>query len=169
MISQNLIEKLENLFSTEIVLTNNENMPVTCISNGSISDDNLELFNKDFKIKLPKDYLNFLKRFNGCTIFNYENLAGFKLLGTENLRNSNLNQEEIYEDLWDESIIVFCEEFGSGDFISFRNQDDGSYEILDCCHDDLPKDWAVISNSFNDFLEKLIDFKGRPYWLYNNE
>lgn len=168
MISENLIEKLENLFRTGISLINNENMPVSCISNGSIDENSLISFNNDLKIKLPKDYLDFLKSFNGCTIFNYDNLAGYKFLGTENLKNSNMNQKETYEDLWDERIIVFCEEFGSGDFISFRIQDDESYEILDCCHDDLPNDWAVISKSLNDFLEKLIDEKGRPYWLYNN-
>jgi len=167
MNSRNLIQKLENLFKTEVILTNSENMPVSCISNGSISEDRLKSFTADLEFKLPKDYLDFLKIFNGCTIFNYDDLAGFKFLGTEDLRNGNLNQKERYEDLWDESIIVFCEELGSGDFISFRQRDDEGYEILDCCHDDLPKDWIVISNSFNDFLEKLIDGKGRPYWLYN--
>ena len=167
MISQNLLKKLENIFSTEVVLKNNENKPVSCISNGSISEENLNSIINDLRIKLPKDYLDFLSFYNGCTIFNYDNLAGFTFLGTENLKNGNLNQKDIYEDLWDENISVFCEELGSGDFISFRTLDNGSYEILDCCHDDLPNDWTVISNSFYDFLEKLIDGKGKPFWLYN--
>ena len=60
MISQNLLKKLENIFSTEVVLKNNENKPVSCISNGSISEENLNSIINDLRIKLPKDYLDFL-------------------------------------------------------------------------------------------------------------
>jgi hypothetical protein len=140
MISQSLIEKLKNLFEPNTLITNDENMLVTFTYNDSASIDSLKSLINDFNSKLPIDYIEFLSNFDGCKIFNYDDLAGYNFLGTKKIKKENLNQIETYEEMWDENIIVFCEVLGCGDFISFKIRDK-DYEILDCCHDDLPKDY----------------------------
>jgi hypothetical protein len=38
---------------------------------------------------------------------------------------------------------------------------ENTYEILDCFHEYLPAEWEVIGKSFDAYLEKLIDLKGK--------
>jgi hypothetical protein len=84
---------------------------------------------------------------------------------TDKLRNENHLQRNTYEEVWDNRLTVFCRVLGDGDFLSFRMAVDNSYEILDCYHDEEPQDWRVISNSFNDFAESLLNEKGKRFWL----
>lgn len=54
---------------------------------------------------------------------------------------------------------------GEGNHIGFQFLDDGKYYVLDCFHEEDPENWNVICESFDEFLEKLIDCEGRKYWL----
>ena len=119
----------------------------------------------DGKSRIPKDYIDFLKVFDGCTLYRYKDLGGFEFLGTSDILKETDLQRQIYEEDWNNDITVFCRLICDGDFISFKNNSDGTYDILDCYHDDKPQNWKVISNSFDNFLERLIDETGRPYWL----
>jgi hypothetical protein len=165
MTKQSLTDKLNKLFGLKSDYLGHEELIVTFSRNTGATKEEISFLDLEPDIKIPKDYLDFLTKYNGCTLFQFEDLGGFKFLGTADLKNEIAFQKEIYEEEWDERITVFCNLICDGDFISFKNFEDGTYEIIDCYHDDLPKNWTFISNSFDDFLEKLIDAKGYRYWL----
>jgi hypothetical protein len=40
-------------------------------------------------------------------------------------------------------------------------------QIVHCIMDELPSNWEVIGNLFDDFVTNLIEEKGKKYWLSN--
>jgi len=76
---------------------------------------------------------------------------------------------EVYEEDWDEKITVFCQLIGEGDFISFKQNENQGYQILDCFHEEIPQNWQEITDSFEQFLEKLLELRGERYWLKNKQ
>lgn len=154
-----IFKKLSELFLINQNL-NCEGLQTNSVGNKPATQNEIELV----KNLVPNDYIEFLKLWNGCSLFNLENQAGFTFFGALEIVNETNNFKEIYDSDWDESIVLFCSNLGSGDFIGFRVNESG-YEIVDCCHDDLPADWIVITNSFDQFTNGLIDGKGDKYWL----
>ena len=165
MISQILVNKLNFLFDQTDDFIDYEKLVVLFHRNPGATNEEIALMTSDKKQKFPKDYINFLRKFNGCTLFTYQGLGGFELLGTASILKENNLQRLTYEDDWDNNLTVFCNVIGDGDFISFKNNEDDSYSIIDCYHDDNPKNWKVISDSLDDFLNKLIAEKGKRFWL----
>ena len=164
MIKQELVNKLNLFFGHNDDFIDYESLVVTFEKNIEATQQDID--NITHQIKIPDDYIDFLKIFNGWTLFKHKDLGGFKFLGTNDIVKETENQRETYEEYWDDTITVFCTIICDGDFISFRNNSDGEYDILDCCHDDKPEDWKIIDRSFSSFLERLIAEKGKPYWLY---
>ncbi len=162
---QKLTDKLNSLFTQQNNYLDYEGLSVTFNSNAGVSYEDIHTSFSETGFNIPQDYIDFLKYCNGCTLYKYDDLGGFIFLGTNDLQKENIFQKETYEGDWDKDITVFCSLICEGSFIGFKNKTDGSYEILDCFHQALPKDWNVISLSFEDFLEKLIDEKGKQYWL----
>jgi len=163
MIKQELVDKLNFFFGQKNVILDYEDLVVTFEKNNGATQNDLDIISN--KLKIPNDYLDFLQIFNGLTLFKFKDLGGFKFLGTNDISKETEIQRQTYEEDWDNDIIVFCNLICDGDFISFKNKNDGSYEILDCYHDENPQNWKVVSYSFCYFLERLIEEKGKRYWL----
>lgn len=163
MTKQELLNKLNFLFEQKDDFIDYEDLVVTFEkSDGAIQNDIDQICNH---LKIPKDYIDFLQKFDGWTMFKFNDLGGFRFLGTNNISKETELQKQTYGNDWDCDIIVFCTMICDSDFIGFRNKSDGTYDILDCYHDENPKNWKVIGNSFSDFLESLIEQKGKKYWL----
>jgi len=165
MLNKVLTDKLNSLFRQSTDFIDYEALQVTFEKNSSATLQDIASMSADTKIKLPKYYLDFLQLFDGCVLFKYQDLGGFEFLGTKDISKETELQRQTYEEDWDDSLTVFCRLICDGDFISFRNKSDGSYDILDCYHDDIPANWTTITNSFENFLERLVDEKGKRYWL----
>ena len=164
MVRQSLLDKIELLLSLKVEYLDYEDLSVTFSANRGASIEELGTMLRKTNLVFPDVYLDFLKKINGCELFKFKELGGFEFLGTNEIQKENSFQQESYMEDWDKRLTVFCNLICDGDFLSFKSYDNGTYEIIDCYHDDLPKNWNVISNSFEDFLERLIDLKGKRYW-----
>lgn len=129
--------------------------------------NDLEIANSDtyFNNKIPHDYLNFLKKYNGIVLFDVAGISGFKFFGCQELILENKFQKENLGIQWDDNILLICSCLGDGDFIGLNITSKNSYEIVDCFNEEIPSNWASINGSFEFFLEKIIDEKGRKFWL----
>ena len=165
MIDQKLTSKLDFLFEASTNFSDFEGLPVAFSKNNPATQNEIASAFSDGKMKVPNDCLHFLQHYNGCTLFQFQDLGGFELLGTETILAETLDRQDTYRDNWENNLTVFCRLICDGDFISFKTYSADAYEILDCYHDGHPQDWKVISNSFQDFIEILIDEKGRRFWL----
>ena len=159
-----LYDKL-NVLITAINSPGYEEFITVSSANPGAVENELERVEDYFKFKLPEEYKVFLKWSNGCSLFNCEDLDGYLFFSAEKLPVENEFQREIYEDAQMDSILVICSLLGDGDYIGLRIINEKEYEVLDIYHDESPANWNVITHSFNEFLDKLIDLKGRKYWL----
>ncbi len=151
-------EKLQKEFTFVFnVPLNISALKASLVNNGSLN-------------KLPETYLDFLKITNGCILFNYlgHEIDGFHFLNIEEIVQETIILKEIYNDFWQENIIIFANILGVGDHLGFKVLENGQYQILDCFHEEIPTNWKVIGTSFDKFLEKLLDTNGEKYWLEEN-
>jgi len=135
------------------------------IMNSEASDDEIEESNMYFDRRLPNEYKFFLNHYNGGTLFKIEDFAGFKFLGTNELTRHNEFQRENFGGDWDDRIILFCECIGNAEYLGFKLEEIGSFQIVYCVLDVLPEEWTIVESSFEIFMNKLIEGKGREYWL----
>lgn len=164
-INKDLIDKLNFLFDQQDKFLDYEGLVVEFKRKESASTEQLDIIKFRSNLSLPPEYLDFLKYTDGCSLYKYEDLGGFQFLGTKEINHQNELQKDTYENDWDDNLTVFCNVICDGDFISFRKNPNGIYDILDCYHDDSPSNWKIIDNSFISFMEKLIEAKGERYWL----
>lgn len=155
--------RLKELFSNRTNL-NIEGLKTISFGREGANPTEIKHWGNHFTSLIPNDYVDFLKIWNGCTLFDLDQQAGFTFFGTTEIERETVSFKETYEDDWDDSIVLFCSVTGSGDFVGFRMLEN-DYEIIDCCHDDLPNDWIVISKSFSEFMIQLLDAKGASFWL----
>ena len=134
---------------------------VTIVVNSPICKDEFNAYSANI---LPEQYVELLTFANGMELFNYDNIDGIKLLGLDEVQSYTQYAKNIYEDNWQESIIIFGKIIGEENYLGFRVKD-GGYEILDCYFDEIPENWKVISNDFDAFLHKYIILNGEKYWL----
>jgi SMI1 / KNR4 family (SUKH-1) len=132
---------------------------------GSATDAEVEKTEQLLNLPLPNDYIDFLKFSNGCTLYKLEDIGGYDFLGTKDIFKETESNKEIYEEEWDDRIIIFCEIIGEGNYLGFRILENGQYEILDCFHELLPSEWSVTPYLLDEFMEKLIDNDGDKFWL----
>lgn len=165
MMTQRLLDSLTSFFEIQNSFLDYEGLAVSFRKNRPATQQEISSLLSEDNLKLPGDYLRFLQATNRCVLYQYRDLGGFEFLGTNDIAKENQLHRQTYQQDWDNRLTVFCNVLGDGDFLSFRIMADNSYEIVDCYHDDNPKNWNVISNSFNDFLERLIQEKGRRFWL----
>lgn len=135
------------------------------IMNNGASNDDIAKCNLHFNQKLPIDYIYFLEEYNGGILFKIDDYAGFKLLSTEELIKHNEFQKGNFGQDWDSQIILFCECIGDAEYLGFKLIENGDANIVYCIMDMLPHEWQIVESSFNDFINKLIEEKGRKYWL----
>jgi hypothetical protein len=165
--NNNLMQKFKNLLNnnSKINISTYEGLNSIISINKGASEEELNKTNSYFNKRLPGDYLNFLKTFNGIELFRIENFIGFKFYDCDSLINNDLIQRKEFGEDWNENIIQFCSCLGDGDHIGFKIFDDLSYKIADCFHEELPNEWKTSTYNFDDFLEKLVDMRGKKFWL----
>ena len=129
------------------------------------SEEEINKCNSYFENKLPEDYLSFLKRYNGGFFFKVNDIGGFQFWGCDELIYQNTFHKENLGNDWDKRIILICACLGDGDYVGIKIHKDNSYEILDCFGEEIPINWKHIGDSFCSFLEKIIDQRGKKFWL----
>lgn len=159
----NKLKNIESNLSSEKIFTD-EGLEATFTFNKAATENGITQANSFFENKLPTEFIEFLKIYNGCTLFNVNDIGGFQIFSDDQLVRENKFQKLNFEDDWDDNVIIFCSCIGDGDYIGFHLSNDG-YEIIDCFGEEIPLNWRPIEPSFDIFLEKLIDHKGEKYWL----
>jgi SMI1 / KNR4 family (SUKH-1) len=132
MLNKNLLDSLNIRFGQEGGFMDYEGLEVVFEKNSPATLQDVTSTLLENGIKIPNDYLDFLQLFNGCKLFKYQDLGGFEFLGTNDISKETELQKQTYEDDWNDNLTVFCKLICEGDFISFRNNSNGSYDILDC-------------------------------------
>ena len=141
-----------------------EGLASTFEMNSAASESDMEMVRKYFNYALPPDYMSFLQVFDGATFFKVQDIGGFSFLSCRELIAVNDFQKKNLGDEW-RNDILFCECLGDGDYIGFRILDNNSYLILDCFSEEVPDEWSDIHQSFDSFLQLLIESKGEKFWL----
>jgi hypothetical protein len=118
------------------------------------------------KNNLPEEYNYFLQNYNGGVLFKIDDYAGFKLLSNTELIKHNEFQRKSFGQDWDFNILLFCECIGDAEYLGFNLNEQGRSNIVHCIMDSLPQEWEIIENSFDDLIKKIIEEKGKKYWLY---
>src|SRR4030095_7649912 len=95
MMKQSLINKLALLFSNSRNF-DSEGLEVSFDAGLSATDAELHLLTSRAAITIPQDYLDFLRNYNGCTLFKFEDIGGFELLGTAQIEKENELQRNTY-------------------------------------------------------------------------
>jgi hypothetical protein len=146
-----------------------ENLNSSFAMNKRASDEKIVKCDLYFNKKLPNDYKYFLRHHDGGILFDYKDLGGYELLGTNKLVKEDEFQKENFagngED-WDNNIILFCHLIGNAEFLGFKINETSKYEIVHCIMDEMPNEWLAIGNSFDNLLETIIKEKGKEYWLF---
>ncbi len=160
----NKINTVSNRFGPRPVETY-EGLASTFIPNPGCNKEDLFKCNTYFNNRLPKDYLLFLNIFNGATFFKIDDIGGLKFLGCDELVKENKFQKENSGSDWDDRIIIICICLGAGDYVGLKVIGDSLYEIIDCFGEEVPANWKPIGTSFDGFLERILDEKGRKFYL----
>ena len=142
-----------------------ENLASLFIMNKEASKDNITKSNLHFKKQLPDEYNLFLQNYNGGILFKVDDYAGFKFLSAAELIKHNEFQKGNFVQDWDSNIILFCECIGDAEYLGFRISENDYGYVVHCILDTLPKEWEIIEDSFDNFINKLIGEKGKKYWL----
>lgn len=141
-----------------------ENLVSFFIVNKGASKEEIEKCDLHFSQKLPDEYNFFLQNYNGGVLFKIDDYAGFKFLSIEELIKHNESQRRNFGQDWDSEIVLFCECIGDAEYLGFKVSKNG-YVVVYCIMDMLPQEWEIIEGSFDDLIGKLIEEKGRKYWL----
>ena len=152
---------LDSLFRDKIAL-DFEGLQVSFQANPGLKSVNINLF---LPLEIPSDYKDLLKKYNGFTLYEFQDLGGFSFFDANQMRIETQQQKEAYEDEWEDRIILIATIIADGDFIGLRILDHGGYEVLDGYHDEVPQNWEVITDSLDVFLWKLIESRGKRFWL----
>lgn len=163
-----IINILTHLFSPQNIVTNKFGNLVKSYGNRGASEDEIRDLERVSSNNIPFDYIRLLTIYNGFVLFNFDDLAGFRFFSSVILPEENSFVKSIYDEGWAKDVSFFCQEYGSGNYLGFKTNG-SKYQIIDCCQSDPPEYWQVISHSLYDFLEKLINSRGEPFWLSENE
>ena len=120
----------------------------------------------ELKKSLPNEYIEFLLEYNGGRLFDFEGLDGIKLFGTNEIVKVNNYSKLTFEDDWFDDVTIFAKYIGEDNYLGFKYFND-NYYVVDCYFEELPQDWKIIANNFDEFLTLLIEEKGHKYWLDN--
>lgn len=112
-------------------------------------------------IVIHNSILTLLEESNGLILFQKDDIDGYKIFSLNEIISKNKYLQEIYEDGWDENKIIFCEIIGEGNYIAI----DKNGNIYDGFHEIDPKEWPLISNSLEEFLQFLVKNNGNKFWL----
>jgi len=118
-------------------------------------------------IRLPSSYKEFLLKYNGGRVFDYDGLDGFIIYGTDNITKAYKQIALSYQEDWIDTILVFAECIGEGNYLAFdcRFETDYEFPVLDGFHEKLPCMWSQISPSFDTWLKQIVQCSGKKFWL----
>lgn len=142
-----------------------ENLVSLFIMNDEASNNEISKCDMQLNKKLPDEYKFFLQNYNGGILFKIEDYAGFNFLSTNELIRHNEFQRENFDKDWDDEILLFCECIGDAEYLGFKSNMNGDFQIVYCIMDMLPQEWDVIEDSFEILMKRLIEEKGKKYWL----
>lgn len=112
---------------------------------------------------LPDELKEFWNSTNGANLFlNDSGLHGIGVTSTELIPELQQEEAELYGGNALEPYVVFARVHGSGDFLVFELP---TGRILDGIHAEKPQEWRPIADSFREWLDRLIEARGRYYWL----
>ncbi|MPQ34296.1 hypothetical protein E4V42_23205 [Clostridium estertheticum] len=171
MVIKKMISLRNKLINSKMNVYNEENeiIEVEFSFNNGVTNGEIEKVEKQLKKVFPNSFKNFLKYSNGCKLFNYEELDGFKVLEVNEIIKANNYLKNTLEEDWDEDLLVFCKYIGEDNYISFKyNHNTNDYNVVDCFTEELPEYWNKIAKDFDEFMSKLIDSEGRKYWLLDS-
>lgn len=157
-----LIKNVTKDSDTTTLITHEGLSSIIHIKHGASSEE-LKLL-EAYKNDLPEVYLSLLIAFNGFDLFRIEDIGGFHFFSCGELVRNNEFQALNYADEWDKDLVLICSLIGEGDFIGLRILET-DYQLLDCFHEESPKEWKIIGNSIDDFIENVIKEKGKKFWL----
>lgn len=135
-------------------------MLISKFSNEHINE-NINMFENKFKIKIPEEYRNFLIKYNGGKTPNTKfksskissDLLGFYGFGIAdkelNFREIELT-EAIDDYLSDDMLPIGSNVFGDKITIGFKDSNKGKVFFL---YHDIPKNYVKISENFGEFVE----------------
>jgi hypothetical protein len=131
------------------------------------SMEEIYVLENKLNIKLPETFRTFLNNHNGAVLYNYENLDGFKIYGTNELIEANNFAKNTFEEDWDNDNIIFAKYIGESNYIAFKvSKEKFEYPVIDCYFEELPDSWKIIDVNFANFLDALIENNGKKYWLH---
>lgn len=124
-------------------------------------DENINIFEDKFKIKIPEEYRNFLIKYNGGKTPNTKfksskissDLMGFYGFGKaeKEFNYQELEQLGLIDDyLSDDMLPIGSNVFGDNITIGLKNFNIGTLFFL---YHDRPKNYIKIANNFHEFLE----------------
>ncbi len=149
----NIIEiKLNNVFTIRYEFKWNKSAP----------DSEIQKATKDIKYNLPKDYIDFLKITNGAILY-YDSKYGqwgYEFYPIKKIVKETIDLRKLGYEI-PEHIFMFARCFGDSDMILI----DTEKKAIIYGEGSLPYDkWEVIANSFEEFMDKLIESQGKKYW-----
>lgn len=137
-----------------------------CVSfkmNLASSTEKVEDIEKLIGREFPTDYRRFLNKYNGARLYDYDGIDGFVILGCEEIVKANNFAKATFEEDWPSHLLVFAKYIGESNYLAFNMLQENS--VVDCYFEEIPRNWSVIANSFDDFLDRLIGSEGNKYWL----
>jgi hypothetical protein len=161
------IKKIEIIINKKLIgsIFTFENIESQFIMNKAAQKEEIDKSVKYFNNKLPKEYKYFLEQYNGGVLFKIDDFAGFKLLNSNELIVHNEFQKTNFGLDWNENIILFCECIGDAEYLGFKLNENGTSNIIYCILDLYPNEWKNLDLNFSNFINKLIEEKGKKYWL----
>ena len=119
---------------------------------------------RQIKLLIPKQYIEFLLFSNGMELYNYDNIDGLKLLSLQEIEMYTAYSRNTFEEDWQDNILIFGKIIGEDNYLGFKIYEE-YYEIVDCYFEQLPSEWETIDGTFDGFLTKYLTGNGNKYWI----
>lgn len=162
---ETFLNKLDNLRLEKLDSEGNK-IEFTFNVNEGATKKEIEIVERELGVKLPNSYQEFLLKYNGAKLFDFDGLDGFWILGTKDIIKANNFAKATFEEDWKSDIIIFTKYIGETNYLAFKISNHlKEYQIVDCYFQELPEEWKLIEENFNDFLNLLIEQSGSKYWL----
>ncbi len=148
-------------------------MKVECIWQDRATNASIIKLKKHIK-NLPEDYMMFLTEVsNGAVLYSDAKYGqfGFKIFGTEEMIEKQIEWKKYYDNLWQDNFIVFAEFIGDLNVLLFDklrpSLDSISFAVIEANLLDDVKNWVSPSRSFHEWLDHLIQAQGDIYWHWH--
>lgn len=132
--------------------------------NLAADENQIETLNDRIENRLPIQYKEFLKQYNGARLYDYEGLDGFQFLSCDEVISANRFAKATFEEDWEDNLLIFAKYIGESNYLAF---DTSSREekVIDCYFEEMPSNWNTIASNFDEFIQLLIESDGSKFWL----